>query len=142
MCLCLRRCVAAPPAKTKPRAVLFDFDGSLAQSENAHRKRFAAATSVNVSPRRWMAECVGHDSAWIVAHLLQRDDAPLEILYDLRQRAASPAFLDAVGLTRGANELLLALEGTPCAVVSSGHRACVRGGWACSLGVVVAHAPR
>ena len=31
---------------TKPRAVLFDFDGSLAQSEEAHRKRFVAATGV------------------------------------------------------------------------------------------------
>mmetsp|Transcript_20414 Transcript_20414/g.60864 ORF Transcript_20414/g.60864 Transcript_20414/m.60864 type:complete len:235 (+) Transcript_20414:171-875(+) len=129
MCLCLRRCVAAPPAKppAKPRAVLFDFDGSLAQSENAHRKRFAAATGVDVSEARWFAECVGHDSAWIVAHLLGREDAPAEVLRDLAARAASPAFLDDVVLTKGARELLAALEGTPCAIVSSGLRSYIEG---------------
>ncbi|KAH8056992.1 hypothetical protein JL722_7217 [Aureococcus anophagefferens] len=40
-----------------PRAVLFDFDGSLAQSEEAHRKRFVAACGVECDVDRWMDHC-------------------------------------------------------------------------------------
>ena len=48
---------AATRQMGKPRAVLFDFDGSLAQSEEAHRKRFVAATGVACDSARWDAEC-------------------------------------------------------------------------------------
>ena len=61
---------------TNPRAVLFDFDGSLAQSEEAHRKRFVAATGVACDSARWDAECVGRNTEWIVCHLLGVDEPP------------------------------------------------------------------
>ncbi|KAK7230570.1 pseudouridine 5'-phosphatase [Aureococcus anophagefferens] len=54
---------------TPPRAVLFDFDGSLAQSEEAHRKRFVAACGVECDVDRWMDHCVGHSTEWIVDYL-------------------------------------------------------------------------
>ena len=87
------------PPRRVPRAVLFDFDGSLAQSEEAHRKRFAYACRTEIAPATWYGECVGHSSAWIVEHLTGRapDDACLE---RLRARAAAPAFLADVLLRR------------------------------------------
>ena len=61
------------------RAVLFDFDGSLAQSEEAHRKRFVAATGVACDSARWDAECVGRNTEWIVCHLLGVEEPPAEV---------------------------------------------------------------
>ena len=112
---------------TKPRAVLFDFDGSLAQSEEAHRKRFVAATGVACDSARWDAECVGRNTEWIVCHLLGVDEAPAAVIEDLRQRVVSDAFLADVAPTRGGLELLKALReaAIPCAVVTSGLRAYV-----------------
>jgi beta-phosphoglucomutase-like phosphatase (HAD superfamily) len=115
---------------TKPRAVLFDFDGSLAQSEEAHRKRFVAATGVPCDSARWDAECVGRNTEWIVCHLLGVDEPPAEVMEDLRQRVVSDAFLADVAPTKGGLELLRALRETPpgealvpCAIVTSGIRA-------------------
>ena len=112
---------------TKPRAVLFDFDGSLAQSEEAHRKRFVAATGVACDSARWDAECVGRNTEWIVCHLLGVDEPPAEVIEDLRQRVVSDAFLADVAPTKGGLELLKALReaAVPCAVVTSGLRAYV-----------------
>jgi HAD superfamily hydrolase (TIGR01509 family) len=112
---------------TKPRAVLFDFDGSLAQSEEAHRKRFVAATGVACDSARWDADCVGRNTEWIVCHLLGVDEPPAEVIEDLRQRVVSDAFLADVAPTRGGLELLKALReaAVPCAIVTSGIRAYV-----------------
>ena len=112
---------------TNPRAVLFDFDGSLAQSEEAHRKRFVAATGVACDSARWDAECVGRNTEWIVCHLLGVDEPPKEAIKDLRQRVVSDAFLADVAPTKGGLELLKALReaAVPCAVVTSGLRAYV-----------------
>jgi HAD superfamily hydrolase (TIGR01509 family) len=118
---------AATRQMGKPRAVLFDFDGSLAQSEEAHRKRFVAATGVACDSARWDAECVGRNTEWIVCHLLGVDEPPAEVIEDLRQRVVSDAFLADVAPTKGGLELLKALReaAVPCAVVTSGLRAYV-----------------
>ena len=118
---------AATRQTGKPRAVLFDFDGSLAQSEEAHRKRFVAATGVACDSARWDAECVGRNTEWIVCHLLGVDEPPAEVIEDLRQRVVSDAFLADVAPTKGGLELLKALReaAVPCAVVTSGLRAYV-----------------
>jgi len=112
---------------TNPRAVLFDFDGSLAQSEEAHRKRFVAATGVACDSARWDAECVGRNTEWIVCHLLGVDEPPKEVIKDLRQRVVSDAFLADIAPTRGGLELLSALReaAIPVAIVTSGVRAYV-----------------
>ena len=118
---------AATRQMGKPRAVLFDFDGSLAQSEEAHRKRFVAATGVACDSARWDAECVGRNTEWIVCHLLGVDEPPVAVIEDLRQRVVSDAFLADVAPTKGGLELLKALReaAVPCAVVTSGLRAYV-----------------
>ena len=89
---------------TNPRAVLFDFDGSLAQSEEAHRKRFVAATGVACDSARWDSECVGRNTEWIVCHLLGVDEPPAAVIEDLRQRVVSDAFLADVAPTKGGLE--------------------------------------
>ena len=66
--MCLGATASAKPGGN-PRAVLFDFDGSLAQSEEAHRKRFVAACGVECDVDRWMDHCVGHSTEWIVDYL-------------------------------------------------------------------------
>ena len=111
----------------KPHAVLFDFDGSLAQSEEAHRKRFVAATGVKCDSARWDAECVGRNTEWIVCHLLGVDEPPADVVADLAERVVSDAFLDDIEPTAGGLELLSALQdaAVPCAIVTSGLRAYV-----------------
>ena len=106
-----------------------DFDGSLAQSEHAHWKRFVAATEAECSIDRWMNECVGRSTEWIVCHLMETSEPDAAVLADLARRATSDAFFADVELTRGARDLLVALKaaGTPCAVVSSGLRAYICG---------------
>lgn len=111
----------------KPHAVLFDFDGSLAQSEEAHRKRFVAATGVKCDSARWDAECVGRNTEWIVCHLLGVDEPPADVVADLAERVVSDAFLDDIEPTSGGLELLSAFQdaAVPCAIVTSGLRAYV-----------------
>ncbi|KAH8083858.1 hypothetical protein JL720_8097 [Aureococcus anophagefferens] len=126
---------------TPPRAVLFDFDGSLAQSEEAHRKRFVAACGVECDVDRWMDHCVGHSTEWIVDYLTGACEPA--VLADLRARATSEAFFADVALTAGARELLEALgdAGVPCAIVSSGLRAYIEGclaRWGLEVAFVVA----
>lgn len=105
------------------RAVLFDFDGSLAQSETAHRRRFAGACGAEISEERWFGECVGHSSDWIVAHVTGAP-ATEAIRADLSARAAAPAFVASIEPTRGALALVRALRAkrVDCAIVSSGSR--------------------
>ena len=68
---------AATRQMGKPRARrLFDFDGSLAQSEEAHRKRFVAATGVACDSARWDAECVGRNTELDRLPLLLGVDEP------------------------------------------------------------------
>ena len=78
-------CLGVTAKTGKPRAILFDFDGSLAQSEEAHRKRFVAACGVECDVDRWMDHCVGQSTEWIVDYLTGACEPA--VLDDLRARA-------------------------------------------------------
>ena len=112
----------ALPARPPLRGAFFDFDGTLVQSEDAHRRRFAQVLGLEISPDDWFARCVGHHPPRIVRILLgdELDDAAVAARCAALE-AAVPAFADTIEPTRGARRLLDALRarGVPMAVVSS-----------------------
>ena len=126
--LALAAATALPASRPPLRGAFFDFDGTLVQSEDAHRRRFAQVLGRDISPDEWFARCVGHHPPRIVRILLgdELDDAALAE-HCAALEAAVPAFAETIEPTRGARALLDALRarGVPCAVVSSSSAAVI-----------------
>ena len=112
------------------RAVLFDFDGVIVQSELVHKKTFLELLSrygIEISNRRWYREFAGTGSRHIFKVLVRENGINENVdelverrkkIYEARVRAGE------VKETKGARELLLALQkkGIKCAIVSGSHR--------------------
>ena len=119
--------VAAPPTIA---AALFDFDGTLAQSEDTHRKTFAQVLSLcpetEMHMEMWETKCVGHAPPDIIARYRKPDaEHSVEEMVTARGQLFEAAIeRGELPLTGGARELLRALkrEGVRCAVVTSGPR--------------------
>jgi HAD superfamily hydrolase (TIGR01509 family) len=111
-------------------AALFDFDGTLCQSEGLHRLAFSAVLGIMIDETEWERNCVGTSPASVMAnHLPEGRLSPGETIDDLLTQRSEifeqwidEGKLDATG---GARELLedLKEQGVRCAVVSSGSRA-------------------
>jgi len=106
------------------RAVLFDFDGSLVQSEECHRKSFSAVLGKELDHDTWYTKCVGR-SPWDILDEHRHETAPSadELLAQLRAHAATT--WDQVEPTQGHHSLLDDLRAARVcmAIVSSGSRA-------------------
>lgn len=110
---------------------MFDFDGTLVQSEDTHRQTFSKVLNVELTEEYWNSECVGHSPRSLVERLLP--DGRLEELgvadidgvlakrSELFEEHIAAGLLEATG---GAAALLseLSARGVRCAVVSSGSR--------------------
>ncbi|KAL1518591.1 hypothetical protein AB1Y20_002879 [Prymnesium parvum] len=127
---------AAPPLLRlrggRVDACLFDFDGTLVQSEDVHRRAFGQVLGVELPEDLWNAQCVGRSPRAIMERHLPpgrlRDGQTIEQL--LQQRSAIFEDHIARGLlepTAGAQERAFVKEarrrGIRCAIVSSGSRA-------------------
>ena len=122
-------------------ACLFDFDGTLADSEDLHRQTFGAVLGLEVPTDYWNKQCVGSSPRLVIAKLLElRPEAAREgethdetvgRLLDERL-ALFQARISARELvsTPGAGRLLdeLRAAGVRCACVSSGSSAYVTQG--------------
>ena len=108
-------------------AALFDFDGTLTQSEGLHRLAFSEVLGTIIEEEEWELKCVGTSPAKLVADRLppgasqQTIDALLVQRSVIFEKWVAEGKLDA---TAGAEELLqdLSENGVRCAVVSSGSR--------------------
>ena len=102
---------SAPPAIA---AALFDFDGTLAQSEDTHRRTFAKILDISMDMDFWETYCVGHAPPEIIARYRKPD-----ALHSVEELVAARAalFEDAIErgelpLTGGTHELLACLRET------------------------------
>lgn len=108
---------------------LWDFDGTLCQSEHVHRTSFGAVLGVELSEEHWYANCVGNSPRAIMEqHLPDGRLQPGETIDDLLQRRGE-LFEEHIAAGRleptpGAVELVRALNkaGVRCAIISSGNR--------------------
>ena len=121
-----RAATALPASRPPLRGAFFDFDGTLVQSEDAHRRRFAQVLGRDISPDEWFARCVGHHPPRIVRILLgdELDDAALAE-HCAALEAAVPAFAETIE-PAGAAAARCGARGVPCAVVSSSSAAVIR----------------
>jgi len=132
-----RRAAARPTVISRLRgggglafeAALFDFDGTLAQSEDLHRQAFGEVLGKQIDVEEWETKCVGTSPPKLVADRVDpaRLAAGETIDALLEQRSAIfEKWVDEGKLeeTAGAARLLeyLAEQGVRCAVVSSGSR--------------------
>lgn len=110
-------------------AALFDFDGTLAQSEELHRRAFSEVLGIRIDEEEWELQCVGTSPAKVMADRLPagrlKPGETIDTL--LAQRSAIfERWVDEgrLATTAGAADLLeeLAELGVRCAVVSSGSR--------------------
>jgi len=117
-------------ARKAVEACLFDFDGTLAQSEDTHRRTFSEILGVELTEEHWNAKCVGSQPRLLLEQNLPpgRLEALNETLDGLLVRR-SELFIRYVEQgklqpTGGAQELIRELRerGIRCAVVSSGER--------------------
>jgi beta-phosphoglucomutase-like phosphatase (HAD superfamily) len=106
------------------KAVLFDFDGSLVQSEEHHRLSFSAVLGVELDRETWYSKCVGRRPLSILQEFRPPDAAPAEELA-LRLVEDAVGRYDAVEATAGHLELLsdVGAYGLRTAIVSSSTRA-------------------
>jgi HAD superfamily hydrolase (TIGR01509 family) len=112
------------------RAVLFDFDGVVVQSEPLHKRTFLellAPYGVTVPERRWYREFAGTGSRHIFEVLVREHNLGLDVdrlvaerkaVYEARVRAGD------LKITPGAREFVMMLKsrGIRAAVVSGSHR--------------------
>mmetsp|Transcript_31191 Transcript_31191/g.56576 ORF Transcript_31191/g.56576 Transcript_31191/m.56576 type:complete len:293 (+) Transcript_31191:61-939(+) len=114
------------PLPRKSNACLFDFDGTIAQSEDLHRRTFAEVLGVDLSPDFWNRQCVGNTPKHIIEKQRREEDSrPVEEIIEKR----SQLFLDAIGRgeltpTAGIERFMegLSMKGVRIAVVTSGNR--------------------
>ena len=110
-------------------AALFDFDGTLVDSEDVHRLSFSEVLGITLDEDYWNTQCVGHSPRDIMTkHLPEGRLQPGESVDTLlRQRGELFEEHIAAGKLEqieGAAELVTSLvaAGVRCAVVSSGNR--------------------
>lgn len=123
------RCVSARPFPSKPRAWLFDLDGTLVDSEPAHwQSVLDVLAELGIERSRWPST---EPPGWTEEDLWSRVKPALGLREDLEQLAAlrDRAFQRAVQerpvpIRPGARELLeaLARDGVPRLVVSASPR--------------------
>jgi len=111
-------------------ACLFDFDGTLVQSEDVHRRSFCTVLGVELTEDYWNHECVGKSPKLIMEENLpdgslavgQTIDDLLTERSALFERHIAQGLLEA---TAGAEAFVRRARqhGVRCAVVSSGSRA-------------------
>jgi HAD superfamily hydrolase (TIGR01509 family) len=112
------------------KAVLFDFDGVVVQSEMLHKKTFLELLSpygVEVSDERWYREFAGTGSKHIFEVLVSEkgiDENPAELTEKRKKIYESYVRKGALGQTRGVVRLLRDLRGKDIktAIVSGSHR--------------------
>ena len=107
-------------------AALFDFDGTLAQSEDTHRKTFEQILDKEMDMAFWESQCVGHAPPEIIRRFRKQDAVhSVEEMVEARSKLFEGAIeRGELPLTGGARELLQSLRerGVLCAVVTSGAR--------------------
>ena len=108
-------------------AALFDFDGTLAESESLHRLAFSKVLGKEISVEEWETKCVGTPPPKLMVDLLPESRKGENVDELLAQRSAIfEKWVDEGKLvgTPGAEDLLdyLREQGIRCAVVSSGSR--------------------
>ena len=110
-------------ARPSVKAVLFDFDGSLVQSEEVHRLSFSAVLERELDHDTWYTKCVGKRPLKILQEWRHPDAPPAEELAE-RLKADATGRYDQVAATVGHDQLLKDIEaaGVRKAIVSSGTR--------------------
>ena len=102
---------------------LFDFDGTLAQSEGLHRLAFSEVLGATISEEEWES-CIGTSPAQVIAERLPEGETVEALL--VRRLAVFERYLEEgkLDVTAGAADLLeyLGEQGVRCAIVSSGSR--------------------
>lgn len=111
-------------------ACLFDFDGTLVQSEDVHRRSFGTVLGVELTEKYWNERCVGRSPRMIMEQNLPPDRLrPGETIDDLLTKRSAlfeqhieQGLLEA---TSGAEAFVKQARqrGVRCVVVSSGSRA-------------------
>ena len=74
------------------QAALFDFDGTLAQSEDTHRETFSTLLGFELTPEYWNAKCVGNSPRSILEKHLSSERLAAGASVDqlLQRRLESP----------------------------------------------------
>jgi HAD superfamily hydrolase (TIGR01509 family) len=106
------------------KAVLFDFDGVIVDSEKIHKQTFLEILSIDVPENRWYNEFAGTGSRSIFERLLEEnsmDGNPDELVS--KRRELFNQYLDRLEPVAGLKEFLEALRkrNIRIAIVSGGH---------------------
>lgn len=109
------------------KAVLFDFDGVIVDSEESHRETFMALLPLKIGRERWYREFAGTGSRRIFERLLEEagETGNVDALVE-RRRALFDSMIDR-GRVKGIPGIVeflafLRSKGVKTAIVSGGHR--------------------